>query len=582
MDPAASKFTAVNGVSHGHPESASQSFTFRPDSSATTLTNGNVPKPPAIITNDHQADPNGLYDNINVGKRKRSPEDEVTGRQDYQQESPQKMATLPAFSQTPQSASPSESQIAESLRRDIAHYDTPTEPQHYGGASNQSQTLEHYHTTSDQDSATRASQSRDINQYETSLHSRDAISPNTDFTHQADLDLTQTQLDEDGHTRIPKKRAFTKRTKTGCHSRYTQFPHNFPESYNRSAPAAESRSSSDLFGTGGRDTWAWTTAESTQPPSHSTQSQAPPPGITRTSSLLNFNDRDFDRPSHDSLVTAARLGTAIAPASAPPSSNRSSINLGPSPTSMGPPASNDRLQERRKMLAGQPYLHFCDPQLIEDRRGCREALERYNNSTRPSVGTSEEECGRLFKSIIMPELRRAVPSDGRPSGTIGRYVMVEAPFTCEYGYNIHLGDDVTIGANCNMQDASKITIGARTVIGPNVKFYCMTVPTDRRARGGSRGLALSAPITIEDDCFIGGDVIILAGTRIGRGSTVGAGSVVSKNVPENCVAAGNPPKIMRYGLTVQDDHMGHRPERYQDEDVGTLMMKPRGYTLSKK
>lgn len=187
-----------------------------------------------------------------------------------------------------------------------------------------------------------------------------------------------------------------------------------------------------------------------------------------------------------------------------------------------------RMRQRQRMLQGLPYHHWIDAQLIDDRNDCKAALERYNKAVRQSQGTSEEECGRLFKAVVMPELRRQMPSEGRPSGSLGRFVQLEAPFHCEYGYNIHIDDDVVIDANCFIQDPCPITIGKRTVIGPNVQFYGRFLPSDPRARGSLRGLTIGAPITIEEDVSIGGGCIINAGVRIGRGSIILPGSVVDR------------------------------------------------------
>ncbi|KAF4546870.1 Acetyltransferase-like protein 3 [Elsinoe fawcettii] len=251
--------------------------------------------------------------------------------------------------------------------------------------------------------------------------------------------------------------------------------------------------------------------------------------------------------AREDLISAARAGLAFASTEVTPALLRSASNNGSFSVWDHNARTDERARERNRMLVGRPYLHYCDPQLANERRECRAALERYNNSIRPSVGTSEEECGRLFTSVIRPELRPNSVDDGRPSGRIGRDVMLEGPFTCEYGYNIHLGDEVVVGSGCIMQDAAKIEIGQRCIIGPNVRFYTMTLPTDRRARDGARSLAIAAPITIEADCFIGADVLILPGCRIGHGSVVGAGTIVSKDIPTHCVVAENPPKILRSG-----------------------------------
>ncbi|KAG8622761.1 hypothetical protein KVT40_009272 [Elsinoe batatas] len=628
MDQNPTKFTAVNGASHRDHQH--QSFTFRPDSTA-TMVNGSTSQGPAAPEASRETanfgyarnpsemqsptgDSQAMLDNITLGKRKRSLEEEHPTRRPDSHQSPGPMRDAPiiatALTQTPsttspvwvepsqtqsQPRSPDETQFAESLRRDIARYGPPGE-QHM----------------------------------RTSPHDEEDV-------HQH---ATQQQL-ESGISPFPKKRTFAHRTKTGCHTcrrRKKKCDEGKPhcmnclkgsfhcEGYGEKkivSPATQSNSrgrastgssiapsrsfapqtnyqpytsgfdsrippptsepgrrSTDVYPGSNREPWG--TNKAGWP--NEMQNQSPPsqaPSHTDQARPPNMFDVGREAAARDShLVNTARLGTAIAPATTTQSISRSLLNAGPATAASQ--GSGDRQTERNRMLVGQPFLHYCDPLLVEDRRECRAALERYNNSTRPSVGTSEEECGRLFKFIIMPELKPGAISDGRPSGSIGRCVLVEAPFTCEYGYNIHLGDDVVIGSGCTMQDAAKIRIGSRSIVGPNVRFYTMTLPTDRRARGGARSLAIAAPITIEEDCFIGADVIILPGRKVGKGSTIGAGTVVSKDVPENCVVAGSPPKVLRFGLNVQDDPQGHHPARYRDEELSTLMVKPRGYTLTTK
>lgn len=132
-----------------------------------------------------------------------------------------------------------------------------------------------------------------------------------------------------------------------------------------------------------------------------------------------------------------------------------------------------------------------------------------------------------------------------PTGTCGSRTIVESPFTCEYGYNVNLGNDVVIQANCVMQDACTISIGDRTIVGPNVKFYCMTASVDSGLRKGSQGMFLAGAIKVEEDCFIGADVIIMPFRTIGKGAVVGAGSVVTKDVAPFTIVAGNPAKPVR-------------------------------------
>ena len=189
------------------------------------------------------------------------------------------------------------------------------------------------------------------------------------------------------------------------------------------------------------------------------------------------------------------------------------------------------------MLHGRPFNHYNDDLLVHERRQCKGALERYNDAARTSSHISNEERGRLFRAIMDPQSRSAYPGGqdvpaalyfNAPRGSVGQQVVVETPFRCDYGYNIHLGDFVVMEAGCYLQDACEISIGDRTIIGPNVKFYGLTVDVDASVRKGSNGNVRGGAIKIGEDCFIGGDVTILPFRKIGKGAVVGASSVVTK------------------------------------------------------
>lgn len=141
------------------------------------------------------------------------------------------------------------------------------------------------------------------------------------------------------------------------------------------------------------------------------------------------------------------------------------------------------------------------------------------------------------------------------------YPWIEAPIRIDYGTNIKVGSNVFINFNCTILDTCQVTIGSRTLIGPNVSFFSGTHPLDPELRNGTNGPELGGTITVGEDCWIAGNVTILPGITIGAGSTVGAGSVVTKvcctsflvlpyltflqDVPPYHVVAGNPAKIIR-------------------------------------
>ena len=108
-----------------------------------------------------------------------------------------------------------------------------------------------------------------------------------------------------------------------------------------------------------------------------------------------------------------------------------------------------------------------------------------------------------------------------------------------------LGKNVYVNSNCIWLDSCTITVGDRTLIGPNCSFYSATHPLDYRVRNGTRGPEAGAPISIGEDCWLGGNVTILPGVTIGKGAVVGAGSVVTKDVPPESVVVGNPARVIK-------------------------------------
>lgn len=186
--------------------------------------------------------------------------------------------------------------------------------------------------------------------------------------------------------------------------------------------------------------------------------------------------------------------------------------------------------EKENMLSGKDYRHFTDPELLNDRAWCKQAIERYNKASKPSFDIDMDGRMRLFRQILQPDrLLQLADQRNHPIGTIGSKILIEAPFKCEYGYNVHIADNVVIQAGCVMYDPCPITIGRGTIVGPNVKFYGLGPDTrlDARVRNGSEGKLRGGKIMVEEDCFIGGDVVIMPNVIIGRECVVEPGTVVS-------------------------------------------------------
>ena len=194
------------------------------------------------------------------------------------------------------------------------------------------------------------------------------------------------------------------------------------------------------------------------------------------------------------------------------------------------PSSRQRTQ-KEEMLAGRHFYPF-DKALVLERERCNAACWRFNNSMNPATGVSALERARLFREILQPrdaiQISPGVTSPVSTMGRLGENVVVEAPFTCDYGYNVSIGQNVVIGRNCTIQDTCEVKIGDNSLIGPNVGIYTTSVSLDPKRRMGSTGPQIGKPITIEADCFIGAGAMILPGRTIGKGSTVGAGAIVTK------------------------------------------------------
>ena len=128
-------------------------------------------------------------------------------------------------------------------------------------------------------------------------------------------------------------------------------------------------------------------------------------------------------------------------------------------------------------------------------------------------------------------------------GSIGENSQVLPPFRCDYGSHIHIGSESFINFNVSMIDVGEIRIGDKVLIGPGTGLFTAIHPIDPEIR--ATGVESSKPIVIEDKVRIGGNVTILPGVKIGRGAIIGAGSVVTKDIPEMTIVAGNPAKVIR-------------------------------------
>jgi len=181
------------------------------------------------------------------------------------------------------------------------------------------------------------------------------------------------------------------------------------------------------------------------------------------------------------------------------------------------------MTEREKMLAGELYL-ASDPELVEQRRRARRLFRLYNATTEDE----EPERQRLLQELF---------------GTLGPGAVIEPPFRCDYGGNIYAGERLYINFGCVILDCAEVRFGDDVMLGPSVQLYAAYHPLDAATRVA--GPELAAPITIGSRVWIGGGSIILPGVSIGENTTIGAGSVVTRSIPPNVVALGNPCRVVR-------------------------------------
>ncbi|NHE56625.1 sugar O-acetyltransferase [Cyclobacterium plantarum] len=179
--------------------------------------------------------------------------------------------------------------------------------------------------------------------------------------------------------------------------------------------------------------------------------------------------------------------------------------------------------EKEKMLAGELYL-ASDETLTRERLHARRLLKALNDSFPDEIHKRKEIMEELF-------------------GKIGKDFGLEPPFFCDYGYNIRVGDQVFFNFNCVILDVTPVSIGDRCLFGPNVHIYAATHPLNAEVRGSLQ--EFGQPVKIGDDVWVGGGAIICPGVSIGDRSIIAAGAVVTKSIPSDVLAGGNPARIIK-------------------------------------
>eukprot|EP01114_Cavostelium_apophysatum_P016407 TRINITY_DN4656_c0_g1_i1.p1 TRINITY_DN4656_c0_g1~~TRINITY_DN4656_c0_g1_i1.p1 ORF type:complete len:219 (+),score=20.77 TRINITY_DN4656_c0_g1_i1:78-659(+) len=181
--------------------------------------------------------------------------------------------------------------------------------------------------------------------------------------------------------------------------------------------------------------------------------------------------------------------------------------------------------QKELMLRGELYW-AAGKELTEERQRCRRFVKKYND-------TDAEELKE--RSEILQEML----------GKIGTGCFIETPFRCDYGYNVFIGNDVFMNFNTTILDSCRVEIGDGVMFAPNVQLYTATHPTDPKVRVDQL-LEYAKPIKIGNKVWLGGGVIVCPGVTIGDNTTIGAGSVVVKDIPANVVAVGNPCHVVKY------------------------------------
>lgn len=179
--------------------------------------------------------------------------------------------------------------------------------------------------------------------------------------------------------------------------------------------------------------------------------------------------------------------------------------------------------EKEKMLNGELY-NPTDPELLKEKLTSRRLTRLYNQT----LETEEDKRTELLKELF---------------GSIGKSLSIEPTLRCDYGYNIHVGENFYANFDCVFLDVCEIRIGDNCFIAPGVHIYTATHPLNAEERVS--GVEYGKPVKIGDNVWIGGNSVINPGVTIGNNVVIASGSVVTKDVPANVVVGGNPAKIIK-------------------------------------
>lgn len=201
------------------------------------------------------------------------------------------------------------------------------------------------------------------------------------------------------------------------------------------------------------------------------------------------------------------------------------------------------MNQKERMLSGLPYKAWLDG-LTEERNACKQKIYEFNMLPPAQYQKRTE----LLKALL---------------GKTGEEIHIEAPFHCDYGWNIEVGENFYANYNLTVLDVGKVTIGKNAQIAPNVSIYTAGHPVHPDSRNS--GYEYGIPITIGDNVWIGGNTVILPGVTIGNNVVIGAGSVVSKDLPDDVIAVGNPCRVIRK-ITENDRKYYYKDREFDVED----------------
>lgn len=181
------------------------------------------------------------------------------------------------------------------------------------------------------------------------------------------------------------------------------------------------------------------------------------------------------------------------------------------------------MNEKEKMIQGEMY-YPSDKILTKDRISAKKLCQKYNSLKVDDFNKKK----KILASLL---------------GKVDKNYTIEPNFFCDYGYNIELGENFYSNHNLVILDCAKVKFGSNVLIGPNCGFYTAQHPIDAKER--NTFLEYAKPITVGNNVWIGGNVCVVAGVTIGDNVVIGAGSTVVKDIPSNCVAVGNPCKVIK-------------------------------------